>query len=105
MIICRHCPDGRHVAYVADSAGPRAMVRAFTGELVVQGHVQGGCDCDVDMNHARWVSSDSFEIAVVNSANPRPGAPYVLAAGSARGRRLRESGLAEEPKWHEGARP
>ena len=99
-------PDGRFVAYVGDSSAyPRAVVRTFGGELIVQGRVQSGCDCDVDLNHARWVSPDSFEIAIVNRANADHGAPYVLAAGSARGRRLREVGLPDEPKWHEGSRP
>ena len=99
-------PDGRFLAYVGDSSAyPRAVVRTFTGELVVRGRVLGGCDCDVDENHARWVSPDSFEIAIANRTSSDHGAPYVLAAGSVRGIRLREVGLPEEPKWHEGSRP
>jgi hypothetical protein len=98
-------PDGRYVAYVGDSSAlPRAVVRTLTGELIVVGRVQGGCDCDVDMNHARWVSPDSFEIAVVNSANTIPGAPFILAAGSVIGRRLHETVLSKEPAWHEASR-
>lgn len=99
-------PDGRFLAYVADSSsGPYAAIRMLDGPLLLRGHVQGGCDCDVDMNHARWVTPDSFEVAVVNSANPTKGAPWTLFAGSVRGRRSRESGLSREPTWHDSSRP
>lgn len=99
-------PDGRFVAYVGNSSAyPRAVARTLAGEVIVRGRVQGGCDCDVDMNHARWVSADSFEIAIVNRANENHGAPYILAAGSVRGRRLREVGIADARTWHEGTRP
>jgi hypothetical protein len=98
-------PDGRFLAYVADDNGPVAVVRALKGLIVLRGSVQGGCDCDVDLNHARWVTADSFEIAVVNRANLTGGPLWVLAAGSVRGHRLRELGLSSEPTWHEGSRP
>jgi hypothetical protein len=98
-------PDGRFVAYVADDDGPRAVVRVLDGPILLRGSVQAGCDCDVDLNHARWVTADSFEIAVVNRANERDGPPWILAAGNVRSRRLSESPLSNEPTWHDGSRP
>lgn len=98
-------PTGLFVAYVGGSGGPRAMIRRLDGTLVLQGTPQGGCDCDVDLNHARWVTADSFEIAVANVATVNTKAPWILAAGSVRHLRLRESGLANEPKWHDVPRP
>jgi hypothetical protein len=98
-------PDGRFIAYVANDDGPREVVRALDGPIVLRGSVQGGCDCDVDLNHARWVTSDSFEIAVVNRASLSGGAPWVLAAGNVRGHHLSERGLSNEPTWHDGSPP
>jgi hypothetical protein len=96
-------PDGRYIAYVADDTGggrgTHAAVRELaTGALVVQGPGGGGCDCDVDMNHARWFAPDSFEIAVAHVADDRGGWQPVARRASAR--RFRTDTLSKEPSWH-----
>jgi hypothetical protein len=97
-------PRGRCLAYVgSDSlAAPYAAVRTFPGgQVLVQGPKASGCDCDVDLSHARWVGPDSFEIAVVNTAT---GKGWQIVAGNAAARRLHVSALAEEPDWHTSTR-
>jgi hypothetical protein len=101
-------PDGRYVAYVAaDSVGlPYGMVRELSSRTeVARGPSAAGCECDVDMNHARWVTPDSFEIAVVNTGSSKGGPRYLLMAGNARLRRLHTTGLPDEPGWHASSRP
>jgi hypothetical protein len=95
-------PDGRYVAYVADDTGrggTHAAVRELaTGALVLRGPGGGGCDCDVDMNHARWFAPDSFEIAVAHTADD--GGGWHRIAGRASARRFRTDTLSKEPSWH-----
>ena len=98
-------PDGRHIAYVADAgdATPQAVVRRFpAGPVVVRGPRAAGCECDVDLNHARWVSADSFEVAVVNRAASADHAPaWLITVGRVSPPHQRTVGVASEPTWHE----
>ena len=96
-------PDGRYIAYVADdttlaNTGTRGMVRDLaTGEIVIKGPAGGGCDCDVDLNHARWFPPDSFEIAVAHTGTE---SGWQRLSGRASTRRFRVDTLREEPDWH-----
>ncbi len=96
-------PDGRYIAYVADDATPAdsgtyALVRELaTGSIVVRGPGGGGCDCDVDSNHARWIEPDSFEIAVTHSST---NAGWQLVSGRASARRMHVDTLSREPDWY-----
>jgi hypothetical protein len=94
-------PDGRYVAYVAQDSSLRtfAVVREVgTSRLLVQGAGRGGCDCDVDLNHARWVAADSFEIAVA-LANTTGG--WQVVSGRPGTGRVHTDTVREEPQWHE----
>jgi hypothetical protein len=92
-------PDGRHLAYVGqDDRGTVAVVRELrTGLEVARGGEGGGCNCDVDTNHARWFAPDSFEIAVAHTATDRG---WRIVAGRASTRRVHVTTLSKEPKWH-----
>lgn len=93
-------PSGRYLAYVAmdDRYATLAAVNDLeTGERVVEGAGRGGCDCDVDRNHARWVAPDSFEIAVALS-NSTGG--WEIVSGSASARRFHTDTVSSEPVWH-----
>ena len=98
-------PDGEYVAYVGDAgnATPEAKIRRFPdGPVVIRGPRAAGCECDVDLSHARWVSADSFEIAVINRAAPGDAAPeWLLTAGHVNPVRQHTIGLRDEPTWHE----
>lgn len=98
-------PDGEYIAYVAyaGNAMPEALVRRFPdGPVVVRGTRAAGCECDVDLSHARWVSRDSFEIAVINRAASGDSAPeWLLTAGRVKPARQHTTGLRNEPTWHE----
>jgi hypothetical protein len=97
-------PGGRYLAYVgSDSlAAPYAVVRAFPGgPVLLHGPKASGCDCDVDLSHARWVSPDSFEVAVVNTAT---GEGWQIVTGNAAVRRLHVSFAGQEPDWHSSSR-
>jgi hypothetical protein len=98
-------PDGKYIAYVADAgdAIPEARVRLFPdGPVAIRGPRAAGCECDVDLSHARWVSRDSFEIAVINRAAPGDTAPeWLLTAGHVNPARQHTIGLRDEPTWHE----
>lgn len=98
-------PDGAYIAYVADAgdAIPEARVRRFPdGPIVIHGPDAAGCDCDVDLSHARWVSRDSFEIAATNRAALGDSVPeWLLTAGHVNPPRQRTTGLRVEPTWHE----
>lgn len=98
-------PDGQYVAYVADAGGaiPEARVRRFPdGPVVIHGPHAAGCECDVDLSHARWVSSDSFEIAVINrAASGDTAQEWLLTAGRVNPPRQHTIGLRDEPTWHE----
>jgi hypothetical protein len=93
-------PDGRYFAYVgSDDSGTVAIVRELgTGAEVIRGGAGGGCDCDVDLNHARWFAPDSFEIAVAHTATDRG---WLLLAGRASTPRVSVSRLGSEPDWHQ----
>jgi hypothetical protein len=93
-------PDGRFIAYVAQdsSYSSFALVRDLSnGQIIIRGVGRGGCDCDVDRNHARWVQPDSFEIAVA-LANSAGG--WELVSGRAGQRRFHTDTITTEPKWH-----
>ena len=98
-------PDGKYIAYVADAGDviPEARVRRFpNGPVVIRGPRAAGCECDVDLSHARWVRVDSFEIAVINRAAPGDTAPeWLLTAGHVNPLRQHTIGLRDEPTWHE----
>jgi hypothetical protein len=93
---------GEFLAYVATDSSSKsfAMVRDLaTGGVRARGPDAAGCDCDVDMNHARWVTADGFEIAIANFADMAGGPQYLLTAGRASSRRVTTVGLAKEPEW------
>ena len=96
-------PDGRYVAYVGEDTVPSnpgtyAVVRSLASrEIVVKGPGGGGCDCDDDLNHARWFAPDSFEIAVAH-ANRNAG--WQRVSGRASTGKFRVDTLASEPDWH-----
>ena len=96
-------PDGRYLAYVGQDTTPTnpgtyAIVRDLrNGEIVAKGPGGGGCDCDDDLNHARWFPPDSFEIAV-SHANSSGG--WQRVSGRARARRIHVDTLSDEPDWH-----
>jgi hypothetical protein len=90
-------PDGRFFAYVAaDSAGTFGMVRELeSGVVTIRIPDRGGCECDVDRNHARWFAPDSFEIAVNHLEKG-----WLVSRGRASAKRFRTDTLAAQPKWH-----
>ena len=96
-------PNGRYIAYVGEDSTPAnpgtyGMVRDLTTrEVVIKGPGGGGCDCDEDLNHARWLSPDSFEIAV---AHTRGNSGWERISGSAAARRIHVDTLRDEPDWH-----
>lgn len=98
-------PRGEFVAYVAneDSGGAYGVVRALDSQrLLWRGPTAAGCECDIDLSHARWVTPDSFEIAVVSTSNNRG---WAIAAGSAAAHQARVLYSPVEPAWHRGPRP
>jgi hypothetical protein len=96
-------PNGRYIAYVGEDStlanpGTYGMVRDLTTrEVLIKGPGGGGCDCDEDLNHARWLSPDSFEIAV---AHTRGNAGWERISGNAAARRIHMDTLRDEPDWH-----
>jgi WD40 repeat protein len=92
-------PDGRYFAYVAGGdSGTVALVRELeTGREILRGGAGGGCDCDVDKNHARWFAPDSFEIAVAHIHTERG---WQIVAGRASTRSLSVTAVENEPEWH-----
>jgi hypothetical protein len=96
-------PNGRYIAYVGEDSTPAnpgtyGMVRdLITREVVIKGPGGGGCDCDEDFNHARWLSPDSFEIAV---AHTRGNSGWQRISGNASARRVHVDTLRDEPDWH-----
>ena len=96
-------PDGRYVAYVGEDTTPAnpgmyGIVRELkTGAIVVRGPGGGGCDCDEDLNHARWFPPDSFEIAVAHS---NTSGNWQRLSGKASASRLHVDTLTDEPDWH-----
>jgi hypothetical protein len=96
-------PDGRYVAYVGEDTTPAnpgtyAIVRDLkSGAIVVRGPGGGGCDCDEDLNHARWFPPDSFEIAV---AHRNSGGGWQRFSGKASASRVHVDTVSDEPDWH-----
>ena len=96
-------PDGRYVAYVGEDTTPAnpgmyGIVRDLkSGAIVVRGPGGGGCDCDEDLNHARWFAPDSFEIAVAHS---NTSGNWQRLSGKASASRLHVDTLTDEPDWH-----
>lgn len=96
-------PDGRYVAYVGEDTTPAnpgmyGIVRDLkSGAIVVRGPGGGGCDCDEDLNHARWFPPDSFEIAVAHS---NTSGNWQRLSGKASASRLHVDTLTDEPDWH-----
>jgi hypothetical protein len=93
-------PNGQYFAYVGmGDSGTVAVVREVgTNVEIARGASGGGCECDVDLNHARWFAPDSFEIAVAHT-HTDPGG-WKLVAGRASERRASVSTLRQEPEWH-----
>jgi len=96
-------PDGRYIAYVAEDTTPvnpgtYGLVRDLkTGLVVLRGPGGGGCDCDEDLNHARWFPPDSFEIAV---AHRNTNGTWQRLSGKASASRKHVDTLPDEPDWH-----
>jgi hypothetical protein len=96
-------PDGRYVAYVGEDTTPAnpgtyGIVRDLkSGAIVVRGPGGGGCDCDEDLNYARWFPPDSFEIAV---AHRNSGGGWQRFSGKASASRVHVDTLSDEPDWH-----
>ena len=96
-------PDGRYIAYVGEdtalaNSGTYGIVRDLgTREVVIKGPGNGGCECDGDLNHARWFPPDSFEIAVAHTAR---NSIWQRIAGKASARRFQVDTLTVEPDWH-----
>jgi len=92
-------PDGRFVAYVAWVDGhPLARIRPWPGlDPVLSGPPAAGCECDVDRNHARWVTPDSFEIWVDGATEAGSG---MLVRGNAGRRTIHVDTLASPPLFH-----
>jgi hypothetical protein len=96
-------PDGRYIAYVAEDTiptnpGTYGIVRDLkSGAVVVRSAGGGGCDCDDDLNHARWFPPDSFEIAIDHRNS---GGGWLLFSGKASASRVHVDTLTEEPDWH-----
>lgn len=91
-------PDGQYVAYVGGDPGTHAVIRRLDPDrVVIRGPVTEPCECDVDRHHARWVSADSFEVAVWG-ATPQGG--WLLVAGRAPPGRFTLDTLPTEPRWH-----
>ena len=96
-------PDGRYIAYVGEdttsgSSGTYAIVRDLaTRAAVIKGPGGGGCDCDEDLNYARWFAPDSFEIAVAHTST---GSLWQRTSGRASTRSRHVDTLRQEPDWH-----
>lgn len=92
-------PNGRYFAYVASSdSGTVAVIRELgTGREVRRAGAGGGCDCDVDRNHARWFAPDSFEVAVDHT---HTGRGWEIVAARASGQGLSITQVDKEPEWH-----
>lgn len=96
-------PDGRYIAYVGEDTTPEnpgtyGIVRDLrSGEIIAKGPGGGGCDCDDDLNHARWFPPDSFEIAV---SHANSSGAWQRLSGRASARRIHIDTLSVEPDWH-----
>jgi hypothetical protein len=96
-------PDGQYIAYVGEDTTPSnpgtygVVRRLATREIIVKGPGGGGCDCDDDLNHARWFAPDSFEIAIAH-ANRNGG--WQRISGRASSGKFRVDTLGAEPDWH-----
>jgi len=96
-------PDGRYLAYVGEDTIPEnpgtyGIVRELaTRSVAIKGPGGGGCDCDEDFNHARWLAPDSFEIAV---AHTNRSAGWERISGKASAGRFHVDTLSDEPDWH-----
>ena len=94
-------PDGRYIAYVGEDttsagSGTYGIVRELTTRgVVAKGPGGGGCDCDEDLNYARWFAPDSFEIAVAHT-----GSTWQRISGKASTRSRHVDTLRREPDWH-----
>lgn len=90
-------PDARYVAYVADGWFP--IVREIaTNRIVLRDTTDGGgCECDFDRNHARWVNADSVEIAIGHSIKEPYG--WLLLAGRPSTRAVHVKMLDQRPDW------
>ena len=94
-------PNGRYLAYVAVDSMHRFFARVrelASGRRVATSVPALGCDCDIDRNHARWVSADSFEIAV-DGAGEDGG--YLLFSGSTTTRKTQSTVTRTPPRWHD----
>jgi hypothetical protein len=90
-------PDARYVAYVANGWDP--VVREIaTNRVVLRDTTEGGgCECDVDRNHARWVNADSVEIVVAHHVKAPEG--WFLMAGRPSTKAVHVKMLDTMPNW------
>lgn len=90
-------PDARYVAYVANGWFP--IVREIaTNSIVLRDTTEGGgCECDSDRNHARWVNADSVEIAVAHHIKEPEG--WLLLAGRPSTKAVHVKMLDKMPDW------
>jgi hypothetical protein len=98
-------PAGQYVAYVAkqERGGAYGVVRELQSHRTLwRGPTAAGCACDIDLSHARWVTPDSFEIAVVSTSDDRG---WAISSGSAAAGRASLVYSPAEPEWHSGPRP
>lgn len=92
-------PSGEYLAYVGrDNEHIYAAVAARPFRASIwRSQPVSGCDCDVDLSHARWVTADSFEIAVVSTADQRG---WAIFQGSVAHRQATRHYEPTEPRWH-----
>jgi hypothetical protein len=92
-------PDGQFVLYVAvvdTNWNEAATVRAWpNGAIVMRGASTPSCECDIDRHHARWATTDSFELATKIDQER-----YQRVSGSMRRRSLGVDTIRGEPEWH-----
>jgi len=90
-------PDARHLLYLATDrlSDDRFMVRALAdGSVIWAGLEQPPCDCDVDRNHARWLDSDTFEVATRIDLQHWRIARVALSGSTT------IDTIGAEPRWH-----
>lgn len=91
-------PTARYVAYVgsADEGDYPAVRDLSSGRIVVRGDGGGGCNCEVDLNHARWIDADSVEIATAYTSS-RKG--WLIFSARLSTRATHSSWVSKEPRW------
>ena len=81
-----------------DTTGMYGYVGTVRGNRVIlRTRPARGCECDVDTDHARWVTPDSFEFAL-SGVDDRGGWLYV--SGSVTHHRTHYQRIDHDPNWH-----